>query len=315
MTKASDNVFPRFLISEGGSTATPAADEVTVYAKADGLLYSKDDAGVETLVSGGAGGGGLSNQGLATYLDFDGAAAPADPTGDHGRIYAKTDGRIYSRDAGGVEYGPFDAASGGLIAASSDDFAAGTLDEKWTQLGGSLLDVLNTTDTSGQLHMSKTSIGYAVCGIYETAPTPPFVVVAKLASWTLANNFVQAGIMLLDSAPTALRTFGPLYGGYAPAVNDMAFGLWSSRTARASNLDINIVSTAPLWLALVVPTTLLVVPLYSTDGPTWISTPTPATSGLTIAKVGLFVAGNTGGGDVAAYFEWIKCWSLPAFTA
>lgn len=54
MTKASDNVFPRLLVSEGGSTSTPAANNVTVYAKANGLLYSKDDAGVETLVSGGA---------------------------------------------------------------------------------------------------------------------------------------------------------------------------------------------------------------------------------------------------------------------
>lgn len=54
MTKASDNVFPRFLISEGGSTATPAAGRVTVYAKADGLLYSKDDAGTEKLMSSGS---------------------------------------------------------------------------------------------------------------------------------------------------------------------------------------------------------------------------------------------------------------------
>ena len=48
MTRASDNIFPRLLISEGGSTATPASGEVTVYAKSDGLLYSKDDAGAET---------------------------------------------------------------------------------------------------------------------------------------------------------------------------------------------------------------------------------------------------------------------------
>lgn len=54
MAKASDNVFPRFLISEGGSTATPAAGRVTVYAKADGLLYSKDDAGAETALGGSA---------------------------------------------------------------------------------------------------------------------------------------------------------------------------------------------------------------------------------------------------------------------
>lgn len=53
MTKASDNIFPRLLISEGGSTSTPAAAQVTVYAKANGLLYSKDDAGTETALGGG----------------------------------------------------------------------------------------------------------------------------------------------------------------------------------------------------------------------------------------------------------------------
>lgn len=54
MPKASDNVFPRFLVSEGGSTSTPAAGRVTIYAKADGLLYQKDDAGTETVLAGNA---------------------------------------------------------------------------------------------------------------------------------------------------------------------------------------------------------------------------------------------------------------------
>lgn len=40
-------------MSEGGSTTTPAANRVTFYAKADGLLYSKDDAGTEKLLSSG----------------------------------------------------------------------------------------------------------------------------------------------------------------------------------------------------------------------------------------------------------------------
>ena len=35
------------------SMGTPAAGKVNVYAKADGLMYSKDDAGTETLMSGG----------------------------------------------------------------------------------------------------------------------------------------------------------------------------------------------------------------------------------------------------------------------
>jgi hypothetical protein len=54
--KASDNVFPKLITSEGAAPATPAAGTVVVYAKADGQMYSKDDAGVETAL--GVGGGG-----------------------------------------------------------------------------------------------------------------------------------------------------------------------------------------------------------------------------------------------------------------
>lgn len=39
---------------EGAAASTPSANRVVTYAKADGLMYSKDDAGVETLMSAGA---------------------------------------------------------------------------------------------------------------------------------------------------------------------------------------------------------------------------------------------------------------------
>jgi hypothetical protein len=45
------------LFSEGTATDTPASTKVAIYAKADGLVYSKDDAGTETLMSSGAAGG------------------------------------------------------------------------------------------------------------------------------------------------------------------------------------------------------------------------------------------------------------------
>lgn len=41
-------------LAEGAAAATPSASQVTLYAKTDGLLYSKDDLGTETLVSGTA---------------------------------------------------------------------------------------------------------------------------------------------------------------------------------------------------------------------------------------------------------------------
>lgn len=44
-------------LDEMAAPSTPASGRVALYAKSDGLLYSKDDAGVETLVSGGSAGG------------------------------------------------------------------------------------------------------------------------------------------------------------------------------------------------------------------------------------------------------------------
>jgi hypothetical protein len=58
MTKASDNVFPKLIGAEGAAPGTPSAATAILYVKADGLWYSKDDAGAETLVSGGAGSAG-----------------------------------------------------------------------------------------------------------------------------------------------------------------------------------------------------------------------------------------------------------------
>lgn len=52
----------KIIFPEAAAPATPAASKVALYAKADGLLYSKDDAGAETLVSGGAGGAGPATQ-------------------------------------------------------------------------------------------------------------------------------------------------------------------------------------------------------------------------------------------------------------
>lgn len=49
--KASDNTFAKLKLAEGAAPATPDAGEVALYAKTGGLLYAKDDAGAETLVS------------------------------------------------------------------------------------------------------------------------------------------------------------------------------------------------------------------------------------------------------------------------
>jgi hypothetical protein len=49
---------------EAAAPATPSAGQVVIYSKSDGLMYSKDDAGTETLMSGGAGGGSVATDAI-----------------------------------------------------------------------------------------------------------------------------------------------------------------------------------------------------------------------------------------------------------
>lgn len=80
--KASDNAFPKVILVEGSAPATPASGQVKVYAKGDGHVYSMDDTGAETPLSGG---GGSSVVPVATpaissgvlTLDFGGASVYA----------------------------------------------------------------------------------------------------------------------------------------------------------------------------------------------------------------------------------------------
>jgi hypothetical protein len=50
---AHENEFPSLLFAEGAAPSTPATGLVKAYAKSDGLLYWKDDAGTEYAVASG----------------------------------------------------------------------------------------------------------------------------------------------------------------------------------------------------------------------------------------------------------------------
>lgn len=140
MTKASDNLFPKVILNEaatdGSDFTNPSADYRVLFLGEDGSLHLKDSAGSVTTV-----GGGIADQGAFTYLDATEAAAPGTPASGKVRIYAKSDGRIYSKDDTGTEYGPFDEAGAGstpllyvdsiALHADGDDFTSTSL-SGWT---------------------------------------------------------------------------------------------------------------------------------------------------------------------------------------
>lgn len=51
--KASDNEFPKLILTEGAAPSTPATGTMKVYAKDDKRLYAMDDTGTETDLTGG----------------------------------------------------------------------------------------------------------------------------------------------------------------------------------------------------------------------------------------------------------------------
>lgn len=55
MAKPSEIELTYLQFGEDAAPTTPGSGVVRLYAKTDGLLYSKDDAGTETVVSGGSG--------------------------------------------------------------------------------------------------------------------------------------------------------------------------------------------------------------------------------------------------------------------
>lgn len=82
---------------------------------------------------------------LGSSLTLPEGSAPSTPSSGNAVIYVKTDGRVYSKDDAGTEYGPFDVAGGGggpllaiddtALGTNGDDFASGT--GGWTFSGAS----------------------------------------------------------------------------------------------------------------------------------------------------------------------------------
>ena len=64
MAKLQDIKTPLLQFEEGDAPATPASGVVKIYAKADGLLYSKDDAGAESVLGSAA-----QTKAMSFYID------------------------------------------------------------------------------------------------------------------------------------------------------------------------------------------------------------------------------------------------------
>lgn len=136
------------------------------------------------------------------HIDLPEATAPATPATGNVRIYAKADGRVYSKDDAGTEYGPFDAAGGGPLLAYEEGLAIGANGDEFEDMSGwTATGSVSSADTGGHAYdasvLTLTFPGVAVSHRYtKSAPTGDFTAYLSLygspASNMLGWNFVNS---------------------------------------------------------------------------------------------------------------------------
>lgn len=186
-----------------------------------------------------------------------------------------------------------------------DDFDAGLVG--WSTLGS--LTTLNAGgDVESHLHMSIDAPGtFSVYGIYRPSPATPFTVTAKIGDWRCTGNYMGPGLLLAEASPGKLMCFGPMYHSTYPC--EVGYGLWNSRTSRASFTDISRasqVATDMRYIRYVVTSTTSVATFYSRDGLSWNPVSSAVNPSMTIGSFGLHVTGQDNNVPLDAYFDWIR---------
>jgi hypothetical protein len=120
----------------GTSPATPAAGKVVLYAKSDGLLYSKDDAGAETALGGG---GGVSD-------------------GDKGDITVSASGATWTIDNDAVTYAKMQDVSATSRVLGRNSSGAGDVEEVTPAQLLAMLGILYAYKTADEAITADTTL-------------------------------------------------------------------------------------------------------------------------------------------------------------
>lgn len=222
---------------EGAAPATPAAGKVRVYAKTDGLPYSKDDAGSETAMAGGGSGD------VATDAIFDAKGDLPVGTGSNTaqKLTAGVDGTILMAASGettGLKWHALttvDATLGGDVAMAtggtfydgpSGSFAAGT----WLIWYKAIF----ASGTTGQTNDFAVKLWDGTT-VYDESSNG---VLVNVSSGTIPVEVSGFAVVTLGSTAT-LKISGTAIRANATMKRDTATGSASSHTAtRLSGIKI-----------------------------------------------------------------------------
>lgn len=295
------------VISKGTHSGRPAAGvDGRLYYETDTLLLFRDNGSSWDQVAVNSS-TGLADHSAFTYLDATDAAAPADPSSGHARIYSRS-GRIYSRDSGGVEYGPFDAAGGGGAALSDfrlsgvkdapGDIPLGTYGDEFEYTSaatfagiwvpeGSLTDY--RVNGSGIIFCAGSNARGFDRDPGSNLPNDFEVAVLLSGAGDMSN---MTGIGVLDTAGTGIGAF-PYGDGHSYFGNIVTY-VYSSILTTCTALTGN-QAHAPHWLAIRRSSGTTWRFRWSADGTTWTTLAAASTKTVTNARriyIGSFHGGS-----------------------
>lgn len=296
------------VFNEEAAPATPAAGTVAVYAKSDGKMYAKDDAGTEY----GPFGSGIADQGTVTYLDFTTAAAPAAPAAGKIRVYSKTGDDLAQKDSAGTET-VFGAGGGGAADDPiADVFGAADTAYEFDSTSLTGLTAMGTPDAEnahttvpGHYYVKESGSGYSWCGRYAATPSAPFTAIAKLSDVNPVANYNGACMFLGVATPgnmdALIYAFNVSRSLNLERVTPTAFG--SSIATGPTNQE------PPIYLGIVVNSSTDVDYLWSFGGRVWRYISEARNPGITIGSVGIAVKSENATWSAAAAFDFLRIWN------
>lgn len=334
----------------GTHAARPAATAVpqgTLYScSTDSLIYQSTGTIWSTYATlGGAladhdhtvagDGGNLSSAVVDGKLIFNEAAAPSTPGAATVALYAKADGRVYSKDDAGVEYGPFDAAGGGGGNISGQ---VGGASINIPRLQGDPDQIPGSPNANDREFDSATLAGTAVgtataenadtlrksCYYVKKTGNGTILVTGRAWAWTPSNGdhvtvrqlalfggaTTRSGLFIGTATPGAMDSIGfgasTNYGYYHDA--------WTSPTAYGSTPGSALFGSIALNFHWAIPTYFRIVYNSSTSIDTqyswepalgWNTIVAARNPGYTVGSFGLMVE-PTGSVDAMGLWDWIR---------